>query len=231
MGPAVSFGAVYSRVLSDIGVALDAARLQRGIRETADEIDREIPSGVDRYSHFPGGEAEYWLRFSARVLSKASGSVVEPEAAADTVQRLRDAFRDPAAWVVFSDVRPALDALKRDGVRLGVVSNWDSRLPEILELLNLDHYFEQIGVSHLEGIEKPDPALFHRVLDAMKATPSQALHVGDVPRLDLLGARAAGIDGLLVDRRNRLEGQYCVVRDLSALPQISRHGLPDQMRS
>ena len=141
MGPAVSFGEVYSRVLSEMGVSLDASRLQRSIYETADEIDGEIPPGIDRYAHFPGGEAEYWLRFSARVLSKATGSTVEPEAAANTVERLRDAFRDPVAWVVFPDVRPALEALTRDGVRLGVVSNWDSRLPEVLEMLNLADFF------------------------------------------------------------------------------------------
>jgi putative hydrolase of the HAD superfamily len=231
VGPAVSFGEVYSRVLSEMGVSLDASRLQRGISETADEIDGEIPPGIDRYAHVPGGEAEYWLRFSARVLSKASDSAVASEAPANTVARLRDAFRDPAAWVVFPDVRPALKALTRDGVRLGVVSNWDSRLPEVLEMLKLADYFEEIGVSHLAGVEKPDPALFHGVLDSMDATPSQALHVGDVPRLDLEGARAAGVDGLLVDRHGRLDSDYRAVRDLSTLPEIARHGLPDALRS
>ena len=166
---------------------------------------------------------------SPPVLSKASGSAVEPEAAANTVQRLRDAFRNPVSWVVFPDVRPALDAMTRDGVRLGVVSNWDSQLPQVLEMLELSDYFEQVGVSHLEGVEKPDPALFHRVLDAMGAEKSQVLHVGDVPKLDLVGAQAAGIDVLLVDRRRRLGGQYRTVADLSTLPQIARQGLPDDL--
>jgi len=109
-----------------------------------------------------------------------------------------------------------------DGVRLAVVSNWDSRLPQVLEMLELTAYFEQVAVSHLEGVEKPDPQIFHRVLERMDIGPQGAVHVGDVPELDLDGARAAGIDGVLVDRKGKIDASLKTLDDLSTLPQIAR---------
>jgi putative hydrolase of the HAD superfamily len=81
-----------------------------------------------------------------------------------------------------------------------------------------------IGVSHLEGVEKPDPTLFRRVLARLSAPREQALHVGNLPDEDLEGARAAGVDGLLVDRHGRLDGSHMTVRDLSDLPRIAAKG-------
>jgi len=134
------------------------------------------------------------------------------------------AFSDPDSWRVADDVRPALETLRRDGVRLAVVSNWDSRLPRLLATLGLDGYFETLGVSALEGCEKPDPALFRAVLRRLGADPAQALHVGDVPELDLAGARAAGVDALLIDREGRAGTP--AIRTLRDLPHVARHGLP-----
>jgi HAD superfamily hydrolase (TIGR01549 family) len=187
-------------------------------------MDAEIPVGTDRYRHFPGGEAEYWLRFARGVLERAFDGPLAPEVAAQAVPKIRQAFLEPAAWQVFPDVRPALDRLVSEGVRLAVVSNWDSNLPRVLDMLELTPYFETVVISHVEGIEKPNPGLFRRALDRLAVTAEQVLHIGDVPELDLAGAEAAGIDGLLVDRQRRLDGGLPRVEDFSDLPRIARSG-------
>jgi putative hydrolase of the HAD superfamily len=222
IGPDVSFGAVYARVLATMGRDLPAERLEKALREVWDEQDRIVPPGSDRYAHYPGGEHEYWFRFARNTLERAIGEPVDEAFVRDALERLRVAFRDRTAWRVFPDVVPALQGLREDGVRLGVVSNWDSRLPGLLENLGLLDFFDTIGVSHLEGVEKPDPDLFRRVLERLDAAPDQALHVGDVPALDLAGARAAGVDAVLVDRRGRLGSSYPALADLSDLPRIAR---------
>jgi putative hydrolase of the HAD superfamily len=224
IGPRDSFGAVYSAVLEDMGLPLPGEALERGLRETWRELDRAIPPGTDRYSHFPGGEREYWMRFTRSTLAKASSSEVREPFVGKVLDRLAEAFRKQSVWRVYPDVPPALEGLRNAGVRMGVVSNWDSNLPRLLERLGLDHFFDVIGVSHLEGIEKPAPDFFRRVLGRMGASAGQALHVGDVFDLDIAGANAAGLDGLLVDRKGKLESSKEAVADLSDLPRIAREG-------
>jgi len=220
-GPSVSFGAVYHDVCRRLGLEVDPDRLDRRIWEVWGEMDRAIPPGKDRYAHFPGGEDEYWLRFAKQVLERASGVALKDGLARRATEHIRDAFMTPSAWRVFPDVRPALDRLADDGVRLAVVSNWDSRLPQVLEMLELASYFEETAVSHLEGVEKPDPRIFHRVLDRLDIGPEMAIHVGDVPELDLDGARAAGIHGVLVNRRGKIDSALKPLDDLTPLPQIA----------
>lgn len=226
VGPRESFGAIYARVLGQMNRELPAELLERSLREVWAEQDRLVPPGADRYAHYPGGEREYWFRFARNTVEKATGGPVDDAFVHDALDRLGDAFRDPSAWQVYPDVVPVLRRLREDGVRLGVVSNWDSRLPRLLDDLDLTDYFDVVGVSHLDGVEKPDPELFRRVLERMGAAPDQALHVGDVPALDLQGARAAGIDAVLIDRRGLLGDSHPALSDLEPLPAIAQ-GLPD----
>jgi putative hydrolase of the HAD superfamily len=222
VGPSISFGAVYHDVCKRLGLEVAPDLIERRIWEVWGEMDRAIPPGQDRYAHFPGGEDEYWMRFAKRVLEQAAGVTLKDGFAVRAMEQIRDAFMTPSAWQVFPDVRPALDRLVDEGVRLAVVSNWDSRLPQVLEMLELTAYFEQVAVSHLEGVEKPDPRIFHVVLDRLEIAPEDALHVGDVPELDLDGARAAGVDCVLVDRKGKIDASLKPLDDLSALPQIVR---------
>lgn len=232
VGPRTSFGAVYAEVLAEFGLEFPADRIETALRETWSGIDARIPPGIDRYAHYPGGEDEYWLRFARGALERLQGgseATVAGDAgaiASRSLAALRDAFLDPDAWRIYEEVPEMLEALANAGHRLGVVSNWDSRLPRILKLLGLDAAFETVVVSHLEGVEKPDPGLFRIALERMGIDASEAFHVGDRPDNDLAGARAAGIDAVVVDREGRFaRHDFPTVADLSGLPAIARHGL------
>jgi putative hydrolase of the HAD superfamily len=221
VGPRESFGAVYARVLSPLGLDLDAGTLEKALRTAWKELDEAVPRGRDRYSHFPGGEDGYWIRFVRDTIRFATGAPVPGRFAERALGPLREAFLRADAWQVYPDVVPALRALRSMGVRMGVVSNWDSRLPVILEILRLRPYFETVAVSHFEGVEKPDPALFHAALDRMNAPPGEAVHVGDRPDLDIEGAAAAGIAGFLIDRRGAADRREGALADLEGLPRIA----------
>jgi len=222
VGPRDSFGEVYARVLASLGLELPEELVERCMRGVWNEMERVVPRGSDRYAHYPGGEGEYWFRFAKATIGAAAGRAVTDRLVNDALELLGRAFRDVGAWKVYADVIPALAELRESGVRLGIVSNWDSRLPRLLDDLGLAPYFDSVGVSHLEGVEKPDPELFHRVLRRLDARPEQALHVGDLPDVDLDGARAAGLDAALIDRRGKLDGAYPAIKDLSLLPGIAR---------
>jgi putative hydrolase of the HAD superfamily len=177
---------------------------------------------VDRYAAATGGESAYWLRFVEGTLARTPNAPQDPQLAARALPLLREAFADPSSWQVFDDVVPTLAALSAAGARLAIVSNWDSTLPRLIECLGLARWFAALVVSHLEGIEKPHPELFLRAVARLDGVPGEALHVGDVPELDGAGAAAAGIDSVIVDRRQRLGASHPTLADLSTLPAIVR---------
>jgi putative hydrolase of the HAD superfamily len=218
IAPRESFAAVYARILSEVGFERPVEALESALRDSWEEMSRLVPTGTDRYAFFPGGESAYWLRFASSTIGRAGGAAREASLADQALPRLREAFRDPAAWRVYPDVVPALESLEAAGVRLAVVSNWDSRLPALLDDLGLATHFDAVVVSHLVGAEKPSPEIFRRALAELDAEPASALHVGDLPDLDLAGARAAHIDAVLVDRRGRFPDHPQRVPDLSSIP-------------
>jgi putative hydrolase of the HAD superfamily len=113
---------------------------------------------------------------------------------------LYDRFAQADAWRIFDDVLPALQFLKSRGLKLGIISNWDERLRPILRQLNLDHFFQTIVVSCEVGQCKPSAAIFRRAAQKLELQPSEILHIGDSPGLDVAGASAAGLQSLLLSR-------------------------------
>ena len=214
------FGSVYARVLRGHGIDRSAAEWESAFRAAWRAVSQAIPIGRDRFGFFPGGEAEYWRRIVEGTVTSITGSHAGRDLVDRALTELRREFRKPEAWHVYDDVVPALGDLRSLGARLGVVSNWDSRLPALLDGLGLARYMDTIVVSHLEGVEKPDPELFRMALAKLGALPEQAIHVGDTPELDVAGAEAAGIASGLIDRESRQISDAGAIRDLLALPKL-----------
>ena len=133
-------------------------------------------------------------------------------------RRLAAHFRDPKSWAVYDDVRPALDALLDRGLSLAVVSNWDSALPTLLANLGLAPRFQAISVSAVERTGKPDAEIFLRTCRRLSVSPAEALHVGDSLREDYEGAKAAGLESLLLDREGRHPAVAACIRTLVEIP-------------
>ena len=85
-----------------------------------------------------------------------------------------------------------LDDLRRRGIALAMVSNWDCALPDHIERLGLGHLFQTVVASAVAGAEKPDPRIFRVALAQLGVEPGRALHIGDEPN-DEQGAAAAGM--------------------------------------
>ncbi|KAK6942185.1 Haloacid dehalogenase-like hydrolase [Dillenia turbinata] len=97
---------------------------------------------------------------------------------------------DPEAEKVFK-------ALRDSGVKVAVVSNFDTRLRPLLRALNCDHWFDAVAVSAEVEAEKPNPTIFLKACDLLGVKPEDAVHVGDDRRNDIWGARDAGCDAWL----------------------------------
>jgi FMN phosphatase YigB (HAD superfamily) len=103
---------------------------------------------------------------------------------------------------------------------LGIISDWGVGLGLILRHHGLIRYFDFAVISAAVRRAKPDPELFQTALRRADAIPDYAVHIGDSYVLDVLGARAAGITPVLIDRAGRLDPAQIdclVVRDLFGL--------------
>jgi putative hydrolase of the HAD superfamily len=116
----------------------------------------------------------------------------------------------------YPDAIPALSGLRERGLRLVAVSNWDCSLPRVLEGCGLREVLDGTITSAEAGSRKPDPAIFERALELAGCEPGEALHVGDTAEEDVVGAKAAGIRSLLIDREGS-DG------DIASLEEIDQH--------
>lgn len=100
----------------------------------------------------------------------------------------------------YPEVPGVLGELRAAGARLVVVSNWDVSLHGVLEETGLAPLLDGVLTSAEYGRAKPDPSILARGLELAGAAPAEAIHVGDSVEHDVAGARAAGIEPLLLVR-------------------------------
>ena len=128
-------------------------------------------------------------------------------------------FTDLANYVLFEDVVPALDRLREGGLKLGVVSNFEVWLEQLLEVLGVSEYFGVRVISGAEGLEKPDPRIFEIAMERAGVAPEASVYVGDNPEFDVDPAAAVGMFPVLIDRRERFQDAPGVrITSLDALP-------------
>jgi putative hydrolase of the HAD superfamily len=109
-------------------------------------------------------------------------------------------FASYEAWILYPEALDTLLELKRRGLILDVISNFDSRLIGILAGLGVGPLFEHVFLSSRLGYAKPDAQIFRAALRQHDLEPADALHVGDNELCDLQGADQAGLRAVLIDR-------------------------------
>ncbi len=123
-------------------------------------------------------------------------------------------------YSLINGVMDMLKTLKANGYLLAVVSNWrDQSLRSDLEQLGIAPYFDYIADSSVEGVSKPDPAIFNIVLNHLRIKPNEAVHIGDLYYSDVVGAQNAGINAILFDELDALGEEFrcqriCKITDI-----------------
>jgi putative hydrolase of the HAD superfamily len=210
--------------LADPAPALAAAlRARHGIEITPAQARAALAAEIAYYrAHHDDGRDEASLRElrlrCARVLGDAlpaaAGRLEDDALLASLLAALR--FR------AFADAPVALAALRRRGVRVAVVSNWDVSLPGVLRDVGLLERLDAVLTSAQVGAAKPDPAIFTAALARVGVSAPQAVHVGDSLEQDVCGARASGLRAILLRRGG--DGPDApgvpVIASLAALPGL-----------
>lgn len=176
-------------VLFEHGFDASAARLQDALHPAKRRYQAHLARG--------NNHMDSWSLFMCDLLEIAG---LERAAAERALPALRLAHAEHNFWRrVPEGLVAALARAKAGGIRLGVISNSEGKLLSILERVELTSHFETILDSQLEGVHKPDPEIFRRALARMDVTADRAIYAGDVPEVDVLGARAAGMHAVLID--------------------------------
>ena len=177
-----------------VGPALDEARLPAAFRiGEAYAVGRYL-EGVpwDAPDSMREGVARIWQAMDRPT----------PDAAA--WQALGDAFRAvPFTRTVHPQALSLLRELKQRGFALGVVSDWETTLPDLLAEMGILPFLDALAVSAIVGVTKPDVRIFQDALQQANAAPEASLHIGDWYELDVAGARGAGMQALLFDHQDR----------------------------
>ncbi len=195
---------VYAETLSRYGPAVSPAEVAPVFTEVWQEMTQEHPLGLDRYHLWKGGERAWWGAFLRRVLERLH----HPAPWQEVLDELFATFARPERWRVYPEAFSVLKQLKDKGVKVGAVSNWDSRLPQLLHGLGLAPLLDVVVVSALEGVEKPNPEIFSRALQRLGVSAAEATHWGDSPLDDYRGAQACGIFPVLIDRHGLFFDSY-----------------------
>ena len=209
-----------SEALARHGVLVDAQALSAAEPHAKHTLDR----GHTIASTNDAGRG--WLFFDL-ILTAAGVPLSNGTAAA--LEELQDYHREHNLWeFVPSNVVPALQALRRRGLQLAVVSNANGTLCAHMQRLGLASLIDCVLDSCDLGVEKPDPRMFRIALDRSGADADTTIHVGDLYEVDVVGARAAGIRGVLLDEAGLYHDVDCPrVRSLDDLVQEVSRGTFD----
>ena len=192
-----SVGSIYADVARSFGLEITKEAIEHSFREMWSQTAPLVSNEGHRLSY---EKERDWWKYLVREVFRDHLASMDFEQFFDHLYRR---FAEADCWRLYDDVRNVLDQLRERGLRLAIISNWDSRLPVLCDQLGIRSYFETLVVSAIVGYEKPHPNIFQIALEETGLSPQDVMYIGDDPFLDYQAARKVGIHSLHLDRYNR----------------------------
>ena len=189
-------GETYARIAAEMGARLSPSALDSAFRAVFPAMPAMAFPDLDGPA-LVGAERAWWRDLVERVVRHAGG-VSNFEEYFDA---LFSYYAGGAAWQAYPESHRTLKSARARGLRVGVISNFDSRLLPILSDLGIDSLVDSVIYSTGCGAAKPDERIFKHALRALGATAETTLHVGDNMHADYHGASAAGMTAVYLHRR------------------------------
>lgn len=199
-----------------IGEIYGSIARQYGSKTTADDIQAAFARqfrGAGPIS--TENQKEWWKNVVRRVFTE-TGMVEKFD---QFFEQVYDRFRDSQGWVLFPETTEVLHELKRRGLKIGVISNFDDRIYTVMRSLGILEYFDAVTISSETGYCKPDRHIFEAAIRALDEPPPKIVLVGDSLSDDVEAGMRAGLDAVLIDRNGRhLAANH--VRRISSLEEV-----------
>jgi putative hydrolase of the HAD superfamily len=201
-----------------------------GVKVTAAALDRAYDDSAGYLGRLWAKNRDVAVDEHVRAILGAVDGKLAARVPPDVMTALIDAYARPILMVppaVDDGARLALERLREQGLALAVVSNTmrtpGTTLRKLLERFGLLASFAHATFSDEVGVRKPDAEIFALTLRALHVEPAAAVHVGDDPILDVLGARRAGLRTIQVTSASPDavgdERPDATIRSLAGLPE------------
>src|SRR5215469_251768 len=215
-------GETYARLAREFGLDVSGGAVTAGFRRAFSSSPELAFGRGHSESQLRNLEQAWWKAVVARTF-EGLGDFPRFD---DFFEALFAFFADPTHWVVDREAKGTLHRLKDQGLQLGVISNFDFRLYQILEALELKPHFDSITISSQAGFAKPRREVFEAALAKHGLLPAEALHVGDSVRLDFEAAAAVGMSAALLDPGLAgpvsIEDRRARIRSLAYLKEVTQ---------
>ncbi len=188
---------LYTKALKQFGIELSPKEIMRGIL-TADRHYFEENAKWPAEKRSPEEKVALYSLYPKTILAKA-GIEAAPELPLKIVKIVLQQYKG-GTFVLFDDVLPALKTLKESKIILGLLTNATKDTISIHRKLGLEPYLDFVVTAEEAGADKPEPPIFLVALQQAGVNASEAIHVGDQYKLDVVGAKGIGITPILIDR-------------------------------
>lgn len=192
-------GEIYSRLAQQAGVNVDAQHLNTAFIDSFLAAPKAAFPGVEP-QELPNYEFQWWQAVARRAFEEV-GVLANFRNFEQFFHILFDYFATPEPWFVYPDVPQALTKWQQQGISLGVISNFDSRLHTVLRVLGLKDYFSSVTISTEIGAAKPNTQVFAAAVAKHQIPQNMVWHIGDSWRDDYEGAEQAGLTGIWLNRK------------------------------
>ncbi len=193
-----SVGTIYADIAVQHGVEVAPQTLDWAFGSAFKAAGNPAFPGVDP-SELPAREYTWWREVAIATFNQAD-VLPQFEDFDAFFDQLFQYFATVAPWELYPDTIDTLRQIRSAGIELGVVSNFDSRLHQVLPALGLAEFFTSVTISTEVGAAKPDGAIFQLALNKHGCAPTEAWHVGDSLEEDYRAAIAAGLNGIWLQR-------------------------------
>src|SRR6476469_6486784 len=196
-----SVGAIYSQLAQKFGVEVAEADLNLAFGQS---FRYSSPAAFPdaNPSEIPILEFEWWQAIAQETFAQA-GVLPQFSDFATFFKELYAYFETAAPWFVYPEVPAVLEQWRSQGIELGILSNFDSRLYSVLDALDLAKFFTSITISTEIGAAKPSPTIFAAGLKKHNCQAIAAWHIGDSYQEDYEAAQAIGIQGIWLNRTDK----------------------------
>jgi putative hydrolase of the HAD superfamily len=195
-----SVGDIYAGIARNYGKEVAVSDLETGFRRCFAAAPPMAFPGAEP-EQIPTLEKQWW-----RTLVREAFAPLGPFPAFDAYfDALFAFFARAEAWRLYPETLSTLETLQDQGFALGVISNFDSRLFDILDGFDIAQFFDPVIISTQAGAAKPKQGIFTRALTQAGIEAQEALHVGDSYEADIVGARVAGLTPVFVNRGQKIQ--------------------------